>query len=166
LLTGAEGNMCDAVMRGVDALPWSKTSSRTKGSWRNLGGLAWPAVAQAIPGRDGKSEWTTPSRNQRGVGRGSWYRCSARTIPRGAEAESVEGSNLGQKQDRRSVTRRTPSRQTRVTAIVCPRTGTGMGIKRPERQSRSTFGRSPVRESRTPGSVRGAVSNHRPYRDP
>ena len=34
------------------------------------------------------------------------------------------------------------------------------------RRSRLTFDRSPVRESRTPGSVRGAVSNHRPYRDP
>ena len=38
-LTDAEGNMCDAVMRGVVALPWSKTSSRTKGSRRNLGDL-------------------------------------------------------------------------------------------------------------------------------
>ena len=60
-MTEAEGNMCDAAMRGVDAPSWSKTSSRTKGSCRNLGDLAWPAVAQAIPGRDGKSEWTTPS---------------------------------------------------------------------------------------------------------
>ena len=34
------------------------------------------------------------------------------------------------------------------------------------RRSRPTFDRSPVRESRTPGTVRGAVSNHRPYRDP
>jgi hypothetical protein len=38
-LTDAEGNMCDAAMRGVDALPWSKTSSRTKGLRRNLGDL-------------------------------------------------------------------------------------------------------------------------------
>jgi hypothetical protein len=32
-------------------------------------------------------------------------------------------------------------------------------------RSRPTFDRSPVRESRTPGSVRGALSNGRPYRD-
>ena len=33
----AEGNMCGTVMRGADALPRSKTPSRTKGSRRNLG---------------------------------------------------------------------------------------------------------------------------------
>ena len=38
---------------------------------------------------------------------------------------------------------------------TCPRLG----------RSRSTSGRSPVRESRTPGSVRGAGSNPCPYRD-
>jgi hypothetical protein len=32
-----EGNMGGAVMRGADALPWSKTPSRTKGLRRNLG---------------------------------------------------------------------------------------------------------------------------------
>ena len=35
----AEGNMGSTVMRGVAALPWSKTSSRTKGTRRNLGDL-------------------------------------------------------------------------------------------------------------------------------
>src|SRR3954453_20453156 len=34
-----EGNMCGAVMRGADALPGSKATSRAKGSHRNLGGL-------------------------------------------------------------------------------------------------------------------------------
>ena len=33
----AEGNMCGAVTRGADALPRSKTPSRTKGPHRNLG---------------------------------------------------------------------------------------------------------------------------------
>ena len=49
----AEGNMCGAVLRGADALPWSKTPSRTKGSRRNLGDLIRPAVVLAIPGRGG-----------------------------------------------------------------------------------------------------------------
>src|SRR5262245_27309676 len=34
-----EGNMCGAVMRGADALPGSKATSRAKGSHRKLGDL-------------------------------------------------------------------------------------------------------------------------------
>ena len=50
-----EGNMCGAVMRGADALPWSKTPSRSKGSRRNLGDLTPPIPALAVLGHDGKS---------------------------------------------------------------------------------------------------------------
>jgi hypothetical protein len=39
-----------------------------------------------------------------------------------------------------------------------------MGRQSPEPQSRSTFGRSPVRESRTPESARGGRGNPVPYR--
>jgi hypothetical protein len=35
-----EGNMCGTAMRGADALPGSKATSRAKGSRRDLGGLA------------------------------------------------------------------------------------------------------------------------------
>jgi len=34
-----EGNMCGTVMRGADALPGSKATSRAKGSHRKLGDL-------------------------------------------------------------------------------------------------------------------------------
>jgi len=34
-----EGNMCGTAMRGADALPGSKATSRSKGSYRNLGAL-------------------------------------------------------------------------------------------------------------------------------
>jgi hypothetical protein len=34
-----EGNMCGTGMRGADALPGSKATSRAKGSYRNLGDL-------------------------------------------------------------------------------------------------------------------------------
>ena len=44
-----EGNMCGTVMRGADALPGSKATSRAKGSYRNLGGL----VSSALRERDG-----------------------------------------------------------------------------------------------------------------
>ena len=40
-----------------------------------------------------------------------------------------------------------------------------MGRPIPERHDVITRERSPVREFRTPGSARGAVSNRRPYRD-
>jgi hypothetical protein len=44
-IAGAEGfyslesNMCGTAMRGADALPGSKATSRSKGSRRKLGGL-------------------------------------------------------------------------------------------------------------------------------
>ena len=38
-VSNVEGNMCGTAMRGADALPGSKATSRAKGSHRNLGGL-------------------------------------------------------------------------------------------------------------------------------
>ena len=46
-----EGNMCGTVMRGADALPGSKATSRAKGSHRNLGGLG--SGRQMLRERDG-----------------------------------------------------------------------------------------------------------------
>jgi hypothetical protein len=46
-----EGNMCGTVMRGADALPGSKATSRAKGSHRKLGGLV--SGRQALRERDG-----------------------------------------------------------------------------------------------------------------
>ena len=40
-----EGNMCGANKRGVDALPESETTSRRKGTCRNLGDLIPPVDA-------------------------------------------------------------------------------------------------------------------------
>lgn len=47
----AEGNMCGTVTRGPDALPWSKTPSRTKGQRRNLGDLVSGRAAAGRAGR-------------------------------------------------------------------------------------------------------------------
>ena len=44
-------NMCGTVMRGADALPGSKATSRAKGSHRNLGGLG--SGRQMLRERDG-----------------------------------------------------------------------------------------------------------------
>ena len=65
----AEGNMSGAAMRGTAALPRSETSSRTKGSRRNLGDLLSPAAAQAVSGRGGKLSRAKPPRKAGGVGR-------------------------------------------------------------------------------------------------
>jgi len=59
-----EGNMSGSVMRGPVALPGSETSSRTKGTRRNLGDLISPTAAQAAAGHDGKSR----RRSRRGRG--------------------------------------------------------------------------------------------------
>ena len=51
-----EGNMCGTVMRGADALPGSKATSRAKGSYRNLGGLGSDRNGATVAGphREGK----------------------------------------------------------------------------------------------------------------
>ena len=64
-----EGTMSGAAMRGTAALPGSETSSRTKGSRRNLGDLLSPAAALAAPGRGGKLSRAKPPRKAGGVGR-------------------------------------------------------------------------------------------------
>src|SRR5438552_18270140 len=46
-----EGNMCGTAMRGADALPGSKATSRAKGSHRKLGGLV--SGRQMLCERDG-----------------------------------------------------------------------------------------------------------------
>ena len=45
-----EGNMCGTVMRGADALPGSKATSRAKGSHWNLGGLGSDRHGAAVAG--------------------------------------------------------------------------------------------------------------------
>ena len=51
-----EGNMCGTAMRGADALPGSKATSRAKGSHRKLGDLGFDrnGVAVTGPRREGE----------------------------------------------------------------------------------------------------------------
>jgi hypothetical protein len=44
-----EGNMCGTAMRGADALPGSKATSRAKGSHRNLGYLGSGRRRRVVP---------------------------------------------------------------------------------------------------------------------
>ena len=50
-LHSLEGNMCGTAMRGADALPGSKATSRANGSHRNLGYLV--SGRQMLRERDG-----------------------------------------------------------------------------------------------------------------
>src|SRR5215471_17808360 len=58
-----EGNMCGTAMRGADALPGSKATSRAKGSHRNLGGLVSGRRRRVMcpeydgPHREGEEPW-------------------------------------------------------------------------------------------------------------
>ena len=54
-VSNVEGNMCGPVMRGADALPWSKTLSRRKGTRRNLGDLTFDRWHHAPKVRIGKA---------------------------------------------------------------------------------------------------------------
>src|SRR5689334_6266934 len=60
---------------------------------------------------------------------------------------------------------RTQCRNRHVPEAASLRTGTEGAAQAPAPRSRSTSDRSPVRESRTPGSARGAGREARPYRD-
>ena len=62
-VTVVEGKMCGAVMRGTDALPWSETPSRTKGSRRKLGDLMFGRAANDAPVRSGKARSYKPEMN-------------------------------------------------------------------------------------------------------
>ena len=54
-VSNVEGNMCGTAMRGADALPGSKTTSRCKGPRRNLGDLRFGRPAGRRPARIGKA---------------------------------------------------------------------------------------------------------------
>ncbi len=49
-LYSLEGNMCGTAMRGADALPGSKATSRAKGSYRKLGDLGSDRNGGAVAG--------------------------------------------------------------------------------------------------------------------
>jgi hypothetical protein len=60
-LYSLEGNTCGTAMRGADALPRSKATSRAKGSHRNLGGLISDPLALCLNGPRREGEEPTPA---------------------------------------------------------------------------------------------------------
>src|SRR5215217_4829062 len=105
-----EGNMGGAIMRGAVAPPESQTTSRRKGTRRNLGDLLSPAAASAVAGRAGKLERASPTRVARGVGR------LRSTEEASNKADPVGGGERGGKAAgrREGGSRRMPRTQRRV----------------------------------------------------
>src|SRR5258708_36284358 len=117
----------------------------------------------AEPGRDGKPR----RRSRRGRGEES-DGCTVPVKPRTKPTTKRwrrwwrEG---GRPEGRRAATHAPDSVPDTACNRSCEPADWGcMGRQSPEPQSRSTFGWSPVRESRTPGSARGGRGNPVPYR--
>ena len=126
----AEGNMSGAVLRGTAALPGSETSSRTKGSRRNLGDLPPPEVAAAASGRGGKLGRAKPPRKAGGVGR------LRSTDEAPNKADHVGGGGCGGKAAGRGEGKlrrmlRTLSRTRHVTEAASLRAGGARAIQAP-----------------------------------
>ena len=159
---GAEGNMCGAAMQGPVALPGSEATSRKKGTRRNLGDLVWPAVAGAIPGRDRKSR----RRSCRGTGEESdgsivLEKPSTKAVRSGGG----ESGGKGPSRRKRSMLKHAPDTAPATACHKRRRSAdrTETGRPSPERRSRSTSDKSPVRASRTPGSVGEVPGNRHLY---
>jgi len=93
-VSNVEGNMCGPAMRGADALPGSKNTSRCNGTRRNLGGLVTDRRVNARPARVGKVGRPEPAMH----GHEKSDRCvvpmkSANNAERSA-AERMEGRRL------------------------------------------------------------------------
>jgi hypothetical protein len=157
----AEGNMNGAVMQGAATLPWSRTPSRWKGSRRNLGDLTSPAAAAADTGHVGKSR----RRSRRGRGEesdGCIVPVKPRTMPAHVGGGDGGGKAAGRREGEQRRMPRTQGRAWHVPEAVSLRIGAAQVVYASELRSRWTFDRSPVRESRTPGSVRGDRGNPAP----
>ena len=154
----AEGNMCGAAMRGADALPWSKTPSRTKGMRRNLGDLTPDHRPYGHPGPHREGEEPKPmmhGREKSGPAVVAVKRANKAERP---AAESVEPRAGAEGNASQQNTRRAQNRESVSHALASIR-------KENTALPSSTRGGSRMRASRLYGSVRGAHSNGRPYRE-
>jgi hypothetical protein len=163
-VVSVEGNMCGTAMRGSVALPGSKATSRKDGTRRNLGDLTSPATISRDAGHSGKLR--RRSRWGRGEGSdGCVVPVKPRTMPISSRRRRRrrEGGRL---KGRQTVTHAPDSVPGQACTRSCePANWRWMGRPSPELWLRPTFSRSPVRESRTPGSERGGRGNPVPYRD-
>src|SRR5216683_5898177 len=126
-----------------------------------------PRLARSRHGDPGPRQEVPMGRRCRGTGEESDglivpMKRSNKPVVNGGGGRGGKGPGRGEGQRQRISRTQCRNGMTLVSLTCGPELH---GRHSPERRSRSTFGRSPLRESRTAGSVRGAVSNHRPYRD-
>jgi len=155
-----EGNMCGVVMRDAVAPPRSKTPSLSVGTWETSPGPQSLRRSRAAAGRRGAEAAVEQARSRTSL-----------VVPmkRSNKAVRSGGGGRGGKGARSEGWRTTgdaPGAEP-DKARPCPSPASGSEMRGEARvlRSRPTSGRSPVRESRTPGSVRGTGSNSCPYRD-
>ena len=160
-----EGNMCGTVMRGADALPGSKATSRAKGSHRKLGDLGFDRNGSAVAGPHREGEEPKPMMHGHEK---SDFAIVAMKPANKAEHPAAEQSAAepaaAESVEPRAETKGNASQQS--TCWTQSRASVSQALER-IRQAFvvMTRGRSRMREICMYGSVRGALSNGRPYRD-
>ena len=115
-VSNVEGNMCGPVMRGADALPWSKTPSRRKGSRRNLGGPAFDRWAHCPQGPHREGEEPNPMMHERGTSDPVIVAVKPANKTERSVAELVERRAGTKGNANRQSTSRTPSRTSVIQA--------------------------------------------------
>ena len=163
-----EGNMCGTPRRGADALPRSKATSRAKGSHRNLGDLVSGRRRRVLCVYGGPHwEGEEPKPMMHGHEKSDLVIVAMKPANKAKEAHcggvcggersgvgGAKGGGQGEYAPAQHVLDPEPgSRDKRAGARIRPLSPS------------HTRGGSRMRESRTYGSVRGALSNGRPYRD-
>jgi hypothetical protein len=159
-----EGNMCGTVLRGADALPRSKATSRAKGSHRKLGDLMSDPLALCLKGPHREGEEPKPmmhghEKSDLAIVAMKLANKADRTAPQRCAANP----NAAESVERRAGTKGNADRQS--TDWTQSQASVSQALER-MRQTIAvwTRGGSRMRESRSYGSVRGAESNLRPYR--
>ena len=158
----AEGNMCGTVMRGAVARSGSKTSSRTKGTCRNLGGLVSDRTDARPSGPRREGEEPKPTMHGHENSDPAVVALKPANGAGNPGMEWVERRAAAEGNANRQSTHRAQNRERVSQALERVRQCSRI----PHAVPSHTQGGSRMRESRTYGSVRGAPSNGRPYRDP
>ena len=151
-----EGNMCGTVMRGADALPGSKATSRAKGSHRKLGDLMSDPLALCLNGPHREGEEPKPMMH--GHEKSDLAIVAMKPANKTANGSAVQAAGapaVAELVERRARTKGNADRQS--TCWTQSQESVSQALDR-IRQATAvwTRGGSRMRESRPYGSVRGA----------